>query len=200
MLAGMGLLAACSVALGVGAPVVAPVMSRVAGSLTRRGIDVANGFAVFPSDPAIGELSTPLLAVLLMGLLTVPLVIAGLYAGRRPRRRVGAEVWACGYAPDARMGVSPGGFSEPVKVLFRPFYGVRSWADARLVATRPWFAAIPPGAAWIEQLWDRWLLAPLGRGVQAAGKQMQLLQSGDFRVYCLYIVAALILLLAVAIG
>jgi hydrogenase-4 component B len=200
MLAGMGLLAVCSVALGIGAPIVAPVMARVAASLVGRNIAAASGIAVFPSDPAIGELATPLLAVLLIGLLTVPLVIAGVYARRRPRPRIGAEVWAAGYAPDARMAVSPGGFSEPIKVLFRPFYGIRSWADARLEATEPWFAAIPAGAAWTERLWDRWLIVPLGRGVQMAGEQMQVLQGGDFRIYCLYIVAALIVLLAAAVG
>ena len=200
MLAGMGLLAACSILLGIGAPIVAPVMARVAASLTGHGIEVAKGIAVFPNDPAIGEVSTPLVAVLLIGLAAVPLIIAGLYAGRRPPRRVGVEVWACGYAPDARMSVSAGSFSEPVKVLFRPLYGVRSWADAQLAATRPWFAAIPAGAAAAEQLWDRWLLTPIGRGVQDAGARLQLLQRGDFRVYCLYIVVALIVLLAVAIG
>jgi len=200
MLSGMGLLAACCVAFGVGAPVIAPLMRDVATSLTGHRIEVASGLVVFPGDAGIGVLSTPLMAVLLLGLAFVPLVIVGLYAGRRPRPRIGAEVWACGYAPDAGMSVSASGFAEPIKVLFRPLYGVRSWTDARLEATRPWFAAIPAGAAWTEQLWDRWLLAPLGRGVQIAGERMQVLQGGDFRIYCLYIVAALIVLLAAAVG
>jgi len=200
MLAGMGLLAVCSIGLGVGAPLVAPVLSHVAAALTAVSIDVANGAVVFPDDPGIGQLSTPLLAVLLIGLATVPLIIASMFSGRRLRPRIGAEVWACGYAPDAGMSVSAGGFAEPVKVLFRPLYAVRSWADDRLAATRPWFAAIPATAARTEQCWDRWLIAPLGRGLALAGAQMQALQGGDLRIYCLYIVAALIVLLAVAIG
>jgi hydrogenase-4 component B len=199
MLSGMGFLAACCIALGIGAPVIAPLMRDVAASLTGHEIAIASGLAVFPGDTAIGVLSTPLMAVLLIGLAAVPLLIVGLYASRRPRPRLGAEVWACGYAPDARMRVSSGGFAQPIKVLFRPLYGVRDWADDRLAALTPWFAGLPASAGRAEQLWDRWLLAPLGRGVQAAGVHMQILQGGDIRVYCLYIVAALIALLAVAI-
>jgi len=200
MLAGMGWLAICCVVFGIGAPIVAPIIRDVAVSLVGHGIEVAKGTVVFPADAAIGELSTPLMAVLLIGLAGVPLIITGVFAGRRPRPRLGAQVWACGYAPDARMSVSAGGFAEPIKVLFRPLYGVRNWADSHLAATGSWFTGFPASARRAEQLWDRWLLTPLGRGVRAAGEQMQTLQGGDFRVYCLYIVAALIVLLAVAIG
>ena len=200
MLAGMGFLAACCIVFGIGAPIIAPIMTGVAASLTGGGIAVATGMVVFPGDAEIGQLSTPLLAVLLIGLAGVPLAIAGLFAGRRPRRRIGAEVWACGYAPDARMSVSAGSFAEPISVLFRPLYGVRRLADRGLAAARPWFTGMPAGAARTEQIWDRWLLVPLGRGVQAVGARLQILQGGDFRVYCLYIVAALVVLLAVAIG
>ncbi len=200
MVSGMGFLAACCVALGIGAPAVAPLMRDIATSLTGHDIAIASRLTVFPGDAAIGVLSTPLMAVLLIGLAIVPFIIVGLYAGRRPRPRMGAEVWACGYVSSAGMRVSSGGFAEPIRVLFRPLYGVRDWTSGRLAALTPWFAGMPSSAGHAEQLWDRWLLGPLERGVQAAGGYMQILQGGDFRVYCLYIVVALIALLAVAIG
>ncbi|MDE2183711.1 MAG: hydrogenase 4 subunit B [Alphaproteobacteria bacterium] len=200
MLSGMGFLAACCITLGVGAPVVAPLMRDVAASLTGHGVAVAAGLDIFPGDASVGLLSTPLMALLLMGLAAVPLVIVGLYARRRPRPYVGAEVWACGYAPDAGMRVSAGGFAEPIKVLFRPLYGVRNWAEDCFTALMPWFAGLPASAGRTELLWDRWLLAPLGDSVEAVSVRMQVLQGGDFRVYCLYIIAALIALLIVAIG
>ena len=197
MLAGMGLLAASCILLGIGAPIMAPLVGGVASSLVGGSTTaVADGVLVFPGDPAIGELSTPLIAILLIGLAGVPLLITALFAARRPRRRSSA-VWACGYLPDAQMHVSAGGFAEPIRVLFRPLYGVRSRAARGLAAAADRFAAVPGGAARAEELWDRLLLAPIGRGVQAAGEQLQVLQGGDFRVYCLYIVAALIVLLAV---
>ena len=199
MVSGMGFLAVCCVALGVGAPVVAPLMRDVAASLIGHEIAIASRLTVFPGDTALGILSTPLMAVLLIGLAVVPLIIASLYAGRRPRPRMGAEVWACGYVPDARMSVSAGGFAEPIRVLFRPLYGVRDWADTRLAALAPSFVGVPSSAGRAERLWDRWLLVPLERGVRAAGGYTQILQGGDFRVYCVYIVAALVVLLAVAI-
>jgi len=200
MLLGMGVLAIGCIVLGIGAPFVAPVMGGIAESLTGHGVEVASGLSVLPGDATIGLLSTPLMAVLLIGLAVVPLFIFGLYSRRRPRPRLGAEVWACGYAPDAQMRVSAGGFAAPIKVLFRPLYSVRDWADERLAAFGQLFAGVPDSAGRAEQLWDRWLLAPVGRGVEAAGAQLQMLQGGDLRVYCIYIVAALIVLLAVAIG
>ena len=200
MISGMALLALSCIVLGIGAPVVAPFMRDIAASLTGHGVEVARGLSVLPGDAAIGLLSTPLLAALLIGVAAVPLVIVGVYANRRPRPRIGAEIWACGYAPDAHMSVSAGGFAQPIKVLFHPLYGVRDWAGGRLAAFGHLFADLPQSAGRAEQLWDRWLIVPLERGVEAAGLGVQVLQGGDFRVYCLYIIAALVVLLAVAIG
>ena len=200
MLAGMGLLAACCVLFGLGALVVAPVVGRVAGSLTGHSMEVASGLVVFPGDPAIGQISTPLIALLLIGVLGAPLIITGVFAGRRPKPRIGAEVWAAGYAPDAQMIVSAASFAQPVRVVFGPLYRLRSWADDCLAATRPWFARLPAVALEAEALWDRWMLLPIGRGVQASGEKLQILEGGDFRVYCLYIVATLIGLLILVIG
>ena len=90
--------------------------------------------------------------------------------------------------------------SQPIRVLFRPLYGIRSWADDCLAATRPWFARLPAVALEAEALWDRWMLLPIARGVQAGGETLQILQGGDFRIYCLYIDATLIVLLILVIG
>lgn len=200
MLTGMGFLAASCVALGLGASVVAPVMRDIAASLTGGSMAIASRLTVYPGNAATGLLSTPLIAVLLIGLLAVPLIIVGLYAGRRPKPRTGAQVWACGYASDASMRVSAGGFAEPIRVLFRPLYRVREWSSSRLKAFGGGFSGVPASAERGEKLWDRWLLTPIGRGVETTGGYLQILQGGDFRVYCLYIVAALVVLLAVAIG
>jgi hydrogenase-4 component B len=59
---------------------------------------------------------------------------------------------------------------------------------------------LPAVALEAEALWDRWMLLPIGRGVQASGEKLQILEGGDFRVYCLYIVATLIGLLILVIG
>jgi hydrogenase-4 component B len=44
-------------------------------------------------------------------------------------------------------------------------------------------------------MWDRGLLAPIGRAVEFAGARLALLQGGDFRIYCVYIIVAIVVLL-----
>ena len=97
------------------------------------------------------------------------------------------------------MIVSAAGFAEPIKVLFGPLYGVRigptpscrvgAQVRRRAVTRRPRRTALGPLAA-----------APARTRRAGRRRTMQILQGGDFRVYCLYIIAALVVLLAVAIG
>ena len=54
--------------VGFGAPAVAPLMRDVARSLTGHDIAIASRLTVFPGNTALGILSTPLMAVLLIGL------------------------------------------------------------------------------------------------------------------------------------
>jgi hydrogenase-4 component B len=195
MLVAMGGLAILCVLFGLGAPVMAPLVRNVAASLVGRGLAVADGPLVFPGNPAQGGLSPGLVAVLLVGLLGLPLVISGLYAKRRPARRLNADAWACGYAYDPGMAVSAGGFGAPIRVLLRPLYAVRDSADHAIATLRAGFDRVVAAATRTELLWDRSLLAPIGRGVQIAGERLALMQGGDFRLYCVYIIVALVVLL-----
>jgi hydrogenase-4 component B len=200
MLIGMGALAVLCVLFGLGAPALVPIVRNVAASLVGHGIEVAHGALVFPGDAAQGALSPGLIALLLVGLLGLPLVITGLFAGRRPSRRVNAEAWACGYAHDAGMNVSAGGFTQPIRVLFRPLYAMRDTADDALAVARAGFERFAVSAGRVEPMGDHGLLVPIGRGVHAAGERLQVLQGGDVRVYCVYIVVALVVLLLATVG
>lgn len=54
------------------------------------------------------------------------------------------------------------------------------------------------GATRVEPVWDDKVVAPLIRLIQWLSQRIQWLQQGDFRLYCLYVVAALVILLIVA--
>ena len=199
MLAGMGLLAACSVIFGLGAPVVVPVLSGVVATFSRAGrLQVASGVLLFPGDPDQAILSPPLIAVLMLGLLTLPLLIAAAYRGRRPAPRIATEAWACGYQHTPGMTVSSAGLMEPVRVMFRDVY----WLHGRKDASRAGEAAlddVTAFAARIEPLWDSATTRLADRGVRQIGRHIQALESGNLRAYCLYILLALAaVLLAVA--
>jgi hydrogenase-4 component B len=197
MLIGMGLLAASCLILGLGAPLVAPVLSGVVATVSRAGsLQVATGASLFPGDPHQGIVSPPLIALLMLGLLAVPLLIAAAYRSRRPAPRVATEAWACGYQPTAKMTVSSAGLLQPLRVMFRDVY----WLHGRKDASRAGEAALDDLTAFggrIEPLWDSTVSRLALQGVGAIGRHIQTLQSGNLRTYCLYILLALAVLLGV---
>jgi hydrogenase-4 component B len=97
MIASLAFLAVSVLALGVCAPVVTPVIGRVAASLSNTSPFVAaSGLQVFPMNNAQAVLSTPLMALLLIGLLIIPILIVVVLRGYRAGRRSGVDPWACG--------------------------------------------------------------------------------------------------------
>lgn len=199
MLVGMGLLAVSCVILGLGAPLIAPLMSDVVAALAKSGsLQVASGMLVFAGDPHQAVVSPPLIAVLMLGLLTLPLLIAAVYRGRRPASRITAEPWTSGYQHTARMTVSSGGLAEPLRVMFRSVY----WLHGREEPRRAGAAAVANLTAFatrVEPLWDTASTRLATQVVRGTGRSLQTLESGNLRTYCFYIFLALaVLLLAVA--
>ena len=94
------------------------------------------------------------------------------------------------------MTVSAGGFTQNLRASFAPLYRLRTALDvsgkahlyldrliAKMAASEPW--------------WDTHGTARITSWIECAGRQVQKLQRGDFRIYCLYIIAALVILLFV---
>ncbi|WP_036666383.1 hydrogenase 4 subunit B [Paludibacterium yongneupense] len=195
MIAGMALLALACIALGLGAALVAPVIAHIASQLAATGaIDVASQTLVYPGSATRTALSTPLVAILLAGGLLVTVVLGGLYREQRQKRRHGGDAWACGYAHDPRMVVSAGNFAKPLREMFAPLYRLRQQADPS-PAMRHSLSWLTGAASWMEPRFDDNIVAPMLRGIHWLGRQVQRLQHGDFRIYCLYIVAALVILI-----
>jgi hydrogenase-4 component B len=150
----------------------------------------ASGLSVFPGDPHQASVSPPLMALLMLGLLAVPLLIAAAYRTRRPAPRIASEAWTCGYQHTARMTVSSGGLMEPVRVMFRGVY----WRHGSTDASRAGTAAlddVTTFAARIEPLWDNTTTRYADQGVRQLGRRLQALEGGNLRAYCLYIFLAL---------
>jgi hydrogenase-4 component B len=217
MIAGMAVLVLACVGLGVLAPVIAPTILAAAQATIHNAalvtvpldavpivvaarIVVADGAVLIPADRHQAALSTPLIALLLLGLAMVPVVIKAAFAGKRARPRRAAAPWAAGYRADEHMAVTGRGFAQPVLMFFRPLYALRDdfnigWA----VVIRGW-AGLIVLARRVEPTWDRGIIEPIVRSVQALGERLQAVQGGDLRFYCLYIVATLVVLLAMAAG
>ena len=198
MLAGMGGLALLCIVFGLGAPVIAPILSRAVGALLRAGsVKVADGILIFPGDPHQAVLSTPLMAALMICLLAVPLLIAAIHRGHRVAPRIVPEAWACGYDHDAQMTVSAGGFVEPPGFMFRGLYWLRTIQGPAAEVLDGSVTVATHAAGIVEPVWDETTVGGSTRGVRFLGRQLQAMEGGDLRVYCLYILAALGVLLII---
>jgi hydrogenase-4 component B len=187
--------------LGVGAPFVAPWIAAVAANFARMNmITVTNGWQVFPADTAQAVLSTPLVAVLLVGLLLVPLLVVAVYGGRRAGRRSGVDPWTCGYGYTSRMSLPASGFDQPVKVTFQPLYWLRTLVDKPFRAITGYSRQTLAQIVRAEPVVETVVSQPTTRLVEKAGQWIQGLQMGDIRVYCLYIILTLAILLLVIFG
>lgn len=200
MIVGMVVLALACVVLGLAAPLVVPTLAAAAAQTLRLPpVAFADGALLVAGDPARAVLSTPLVALLLIGLATLPAILGSLFAIARRLPRAAAAPWACGYLPDGHMTVTAHAFAQPIRMFFRPLYAVRRTAASVGAAVARRFDGFVATARRSESVFDDTLVAPVTRGVGEIGRRAQIIQGGDFRIYCLYIVAALITLLLVTL-
>lgn len=197
MTAAMLILAVVCVLLGVGASVIAPVLAKVAMSLTAAtDVTVVQGAMLVPDSAAQAMISPAMTFLLLLALPLIPFIIYLLFKGKQMSFRRKGDAWACGYAWERDMSVSAGGFTQPLRSMFAPLYRMRKQLDpsARLAHA---LEVTKTGAGKVEPFWDERIIYPLVRGINRFAKRIQCLQGGDFRLYCLYVVAALVVLLVV---
>jgi hydrogenase-4 component B len=191
-------LAAACVVLGVGAPVVAPALARVARVLTGGEAPVVlAGYLTLDVSDGFATLSTPAVAAAL--LVTLAALVAGLrLAGAVARPRL-YETWGCGrLVQTARMEYTGTAFANPFTRVFDFFYrpvkrlSVEAHPASRLYVRR--IAYDNP----TRPVFEEWLYRPVLDAVRRAAGLARLVQSGSATHYLAYIFAALIALLVLA--
>ena len=194
---GMVVLAVVCVLLGIGAPWVAPVMQGVAASiLSASTVVVAEGATLV--NPVLGSaISTPLVAILLIACVLLPMAAKQVLAhGGKASDR---DPWACGYALDPGMPVIATTFATEVKHFLRPIYAARTAVVAKKDAFVSGFNALVRGAGKAEGFADKYLVDTVASFVSWLGQKAQRIEGGNFRVYIVYIVAALVFFLVLAV-
>lgn len=194
---GMIILAVMCVCLGIGAPWVAPVMQNIAAATTGQAtIAVASGLDI--ANPAIGSVvSTPMLAILLIACVLVPVAARSLFSkGGVASDR---DPWACGYALDPEMPVVATTFAAEVKMFLKPIYAARDAVVSTAGSFQAMFGNVVSGAAKAETVGDKYVVAGTASFVNWVSKQVQKIEGGNFRVYIIYIVVALVFFLALAV-
>lgn len=200
MIIAMVFLAIVAVLLGICASAVAPVLANVAASLTHLGAapHVASQFVLMPGSSGQAIVSTPILLILLVLGMVVAGIIFQISRSGRLQRRHGGAAWACGYEQEARMVVSADSFAGPLKKNFGPLFSLREQLDPGPLLSSGVARSIV-AAERAEPFWENTLVSPVLKFIPWVGRQVQKLQHGDFRIYCLYVVAALVILLLATI-
>ncbi len=119
--------------------------------------------------------------------LAVALGVVWMARGRRAGRRMGAtvETWGCAFAsPTARMQYTGSSFAAPLLTAYRGVAGVRTERTALALVTH---AADP--------MLDG-VVVPAWHGIERLARRMRPLQRGRLSLYLLYVVAALVAVLA----
>lgn len=194
---GMIILAVMCVCLGIGAPWVAPVMQSIAAATTgQAAIAVASGLDI--ANPAIGSVvSTPMLAILLIACVLVPVAARSLFS--KGGVATDRDPWACGYALDPEMPVVATTFAAEVKMFLKPIYAAREAVVSTAGSFQAMFGNVVSGAAKAETVGDKYVVAGTASFVNWISKQVQKIEGGNFRVYIIYIVVALVFFLALAV-
>jgi hydrogenase-4 component B len=196
MLVGMAILVAGCIALGLGAPIIAPYIGSVASSLLgTTPVWVSADMMVFPGSNSQAVLSTPFMFLLLMGLVMFSLFIVWIQGGMKAGRRIDSVPWACGYSYSSRMASTANAFAQPLRVLFHPIYLLRN----NLVGLGNKIASYSKQTVnyidRMELIWEKNVYGLLARGMVHLGKRVQVIQVGNVRVYCMYIIITLVVLL-----
>lgn len=187
--------------LGLGAPWIAPRIAGVVSQIAHiPAMAVSSGWQVFPVDPNRAVFSPLLTALLLIGLLAMPLLLIALLGGFRAGRRSGVEPWSCGYGYSSRMSLTASSFDQPVKATFQLLYWLRTLLDRPFQVIAEFSRSMVRLILRAEPVVETIVTRPTARLVESAGQWIQALQMGDIRVYCLYIIVTLAILLFAIFG
>ena len=201
----MVVLAIVCIILGIGSPLVAPVIQQIAtATLDQSAIQVATGIsAAVPSlngasDTFRAYVSTPLVAVLLISF-TLFVVGAKMFFSKS-KVSCDRDPWACGYKVENGMAITAGTVGAEVQHFLKPIYSARKAIVATSGNFANFFNATVHGAEKAETVGDKYIVDAVAAFISWIGRQAQKIEHGNFRIYIIYIVAVLVLFLALAVG
>ena len=201
MVAGMGLLVAACVFLGLFPTLFIrlfdPVTLQLTGEALSDQLRQRDGLVLGTTQALGGTVST--LGIALMGICLLPIPwVLWLCFGRRARVRIG-PTWDCGLRGlTPSMEYTATGFSKPIRMVFKALFRPRREVQ-REYDYSPYFAKTLRFESHIEEAFVTRLYRPLNRTILRLSRRMRALQAGSIQAYLIYIFLTLLLLLMFAL-
>ena len=201
MVAGMGLLAATCVFLGLFAPVFLrlfdPLTQQLTGVQLSSALVQEGGLVLGTAQELGGTVSTLGMALMAICLLPLPLGLWFIF-GRKAKVRIG-PTWDCGLRGlTPQMEYTATGFSKPIRMIFKALFRPRREVQ-REYDYSPYFAKTLRFESHIEEAFVTRIYRPLNRGILSLSRRMRALQAGSIQAYLIYIFVTLLVLLLVAL-
>jgi hydrogenase-4 component B len=197
MVAGMAILAAACILLGLGAgwflPVFDPVTAQLLGTSIAGNLAAGGGFVLAAGSLRAGSVSPLGITFLVAALAGVPWVLRRVWGSRvRPTRGV---PWDCGLPGiTAANEYTATAFSKPLRMIFSALFRPRREIQADFEVS-PYFPKAIRFESEIEEHFETRLYTPLKSAVFALAASLRKIQAGSVHAYLAYIFVALILLL-----
>ena len=198
---GMGLLAAMCLLLGLAPMIVVPLLDRV--TLPMAGVSIAqkmlafDGWTLAPVGVEFSSLSTPVLALLLIGAAALALALVALLGGFRRKRY--SKTWGCGLSLSPRMEYTATGFVQPIKRVFSTIYQPTVKLETEFLQESKYFAKRRHFDFHIEPVFEIYLYGPVIGFVSGLADRLRVIQGGSLHLYLAYMFVTLVLLLLLAL-
>lgn len=197
MLFSQMLLAAICVVLGIGSPVIAPVLGDVAQSVLAGSAVTATSGVSLVNEISGAATSTPAIAIALVVLTGLAFVLRSCLGTKAPAKKT--DPWACGYEPNEHMPVVATSFASDVELFMGPLYTLREVCTKICWSIAHVFQKLTGVAQGVEPLPDRFLVDAPSEGADKLAGLASKIEGGNYSVYICYIVAALVVFLVLAV-
>ncbi|HWQ53447.1 MAG TPA: hydrogenase 4 subunit B [Bryobacteraceae bacterium] len=197
MRAGMAVLAAACVALGLGAtwfvPVLDPITRQAFGVDVSQALITANGLVLSAGSTRGGTVSTAGMALAFLALAALPALL-WLAWGRHGRRATG-PTWDCGLPGlTADNEYTATAFSKALRMIFSALFKPRREIQAEYEVS-PYYPTAIRFESEIEPAFEKHFYDPLKLWILAMANRARAVQAGSIQAYLAYIFVTLIGLL-----
>ena len=197
---GMGLLSAICILLGLAPMVVVPMLDRITSPMTGASIAhqmlALDGWTLAPAGVEFSSLSSPVLALVLVGAAALGLALVALFGGFRRNRY--AKTWGCGLTLTPRMEYTATGFVQPIKRVFSTIYQPTVELKTEFLEESKYFAKRRRFEFHIEPVFEKYLYRPVVSFVSMLADRLRVIQAGSLHLYLAYMFVTLVVLLLVA--